>query len=822
VSKKIGDVRVDVHFQSDGKELRDDVRKDPSFKEAGRSAAEQVDEGYDDQWTQDLAERIKKQEQFDKRSIAAQKGWETRRANMSKATAETMAKDSEGFFTRLSNGWRKARSEQSKADDENLGLFRRWEQRTDKFGDKIGTLFGKGARNNFMNFVGIVAGGLASIPHLATSAFANISDMFAKDVTKPMEEASGWAEGLGGSLASLAEMGPEIAIGLGGALVGLPFLLGLIASAVMLVTGAVVALAGALAFSLVGAVAVAAAALVPLAAAVGVGILAFKNMDKQAKDAFGGIKKSFTDLGQTAAQHLFKNAPADAKLLEGALDGVNGVVAGIADALRTVGEGWLKSLNSPGARKFIQFLGDTLPGMIVQIGHIAGNLGALLAEAFVAVTPLLQDFLGWLTGITGTMADLGKGKGGGKLGDFFKDIGPTMKSVGDAIGQVVGLIFDLFQGPGQKAGGDMFQSLADNVGRFRDFLKKAKKDGSLQQFFDDAKKFAGAIGDALVAVGKLMAALDDPATRKFIIWLIQSFTTLIGLVTWYVNKEVELAHKIGQAFGWVKDRVKDAVKAIKNTFAPVGPWIHRALSNISWDGLKKGAKNAWNSIKSTFAPVGPWFTARWHTISSAFQNAMSAVGRAASSAWTSIRNGAANMASAVHSRVNDIVSWFNGLTSRLGGIASHFGSLASDWASAVMSSLRSLPGDIVSLFSGLASRIIHAIGSIDLTPHINWPSPPGWLSKIHTASGGVFAGAQMRIIGEAGPEAVVPLTGPLSAVDPAVRALAAFARGGGGGQVTTRGGRTVDVGGITVITPNADPRAVASQVVNRLAASSYI
>ena len=82
VAKKIGDVRVDVHFTSDGKELRDDVRKDPAFKEAGQSAAEQVDEGYDDQWTKDLEERIKKQEQFDKRSLAAQKGWETRRAKM--------------------------------------------------------------------------------------------------------------------------------------------------------------------------------------------------------------------------------------------------------------------------------------------------------------------------------------------------------------------------------------------------------------------------------------------------------------------------------------------------------------------------------------------------------------------------------------------------------------------------------------------------------------------------------------------------------------------------------------------------------------------
>lgn len=46
-----------------------------------------------------------------------------------------------------------------------------------------------------------------------------------------------------------------------------------------------------------------------------------------------------------------------------------------------------------------------------------------------------------------------------------------------------------------------------------------------------------------------------------------------------------------------------------------------------------------------------------------------------------------------------------------------------------------------------------------------------------TAIGGIFNGAQTRIIGEAGPEAVVPLDRPLSAVDPSVRWLSAIAQG---------------------------------------------
>ena len=90
------------------------------------------------------------------------------------------------------------------------------------------------------------------------------------------------------------------------------------------------------------------------------------------------------------------------------------------------------------------------------------------------------------------------------------------------------------------------------------------------------------------------------------------------------------------------------------------------------------------------------------------------------------------------------------------------------------------------------------------------------------ATGGLVLHETLARIGERGPEAVVPLTGPLSAVDPAVRALAAFARGESGGQITTRGGKTIDIGGITLITPTQDANAVAQQVVNRIAAASYI
>jgi len=72
----------------------------------------------------------------------------------------------------------------------------------------------------------------------------------------------------------------------------------------------------------------------------------------------------------------------------------------------------------------------------------------------------------------------------------------------------------------------------------------------------------------------------------------------------------------------------------------------------------------------------------------------------------------------------------------------------------------------------------------------------------------------LRIIGEDGPEAVVPLRRSLARVDSSVRGLSAYAQGLD--QPATKPGVTIADGAIRVMIPNADPKLAAEAVLDRL------
>ncbi len=144
-------------------------------------------------------------------------------------------------------------------------------------------------------------------------------------------------------------------------------------------------------------------------------------------------------------------------------------------------------------------------------------------------------------------------------------------------------------------------------------------------------------------------------------------------------------------------------------------------------------------------------------------------------------------------------------------------------ASRIVAAFQTVAGRIQDALSGIGGIVSRALGAAKAQADAGVGAIQAGIAGAvpKTAIGGTFNGAQMRIIGEAGPEAVVPLNRPLSQVDPSVRALSAIAQGKF--PLTSTGGKgksiVVEEGAIMVQVPNADPEQAASAVLDRLVAN---
>ncbi|MGH3429535.1 MAG: hypothetical protein ACRDQZ_18535 [Mycobacteriales bacterium] len=141
--------------------------------------------------------------------------------------------------------------------------------------------------------------------------------------------------------------------------------------------------------------------------------------------------------------------------------------------------------------------------------------------------------------------------------------------------------------------------------------------------------------------------------------------------------------------------------------------IGKVLAAAFGDALKAVGR----SFVHLFSDSGPIAQPLFHMLRAAngwiihqLGDAWHAVGRAAGAVWQEIQN-------KIHQQITTIIGWWHKLVS-----------------------------------------IIESA----LTVHINFPSPPSWLSGLgglvpHLASGGIVTKPTLALIGEAGPEAVIPL-----------------------------------------------------------------
>lgn len=599
------------------------------------------------------------------------------------------------------------------------------------------------------------------------------------------------------------------------------------------------------------------------------------------KEGIKPMVAGFKELGTAAANSIFggkgnKQLEATARQFEETIKNMSKaltssnmkqLVEGIGAAIGNVGNQWAASLNSPGFKKWLTAMSKTLPDQLEALGRIGTNTFAGIGGTLLAAQPIISAFLGWLERITQQWRTFtGSSEGQAKMLKFFADAKESARSLGDFLRETGGLLKDLlFNATGKDVGDSLFESMADAIARFR----KSIANGDLERWFKDSKKFAQNLGDALVGLGKLLDSLDSAANRAFasdafkvaavtfevLGESISVVTSILKLLIFPLTSVIDIFK-----YGWkgAVASVLDATANLLEALGGLGGLLGKVIPGLG--GLADKAKNAGKDLHQMAdemrgvneQEVKPKVDDKeirdatdkgndlFDLLTKGIPGAKEALAKVNKKQIDEAKEGLQQLLDFIKAPFPEIkpkvdnkptkaatlemlklkreVMETAGLSTK--GITIKINKAQAEAAKEASKDLLKVLRDIFSL----KSKTINIV-----TNYKTKGSSPGGTGPTPTASGGIFGMAkamasggfanfaQNRLIGESGREAVVPLDRPLGQVDPAVRALSAFAQGKFG-NTSNSTSKTIDASGWIIQTPTTDPTAVANEAINALIA----
>lgn len=314
--------------------------------------------------------------------------------------------------------------------------------------------------------------------------------------------------------------------------------------------------------------------------------------------------------------------------------------------------------------------------------------------------------------------------------------------------------------------GETYKNLTDTLAKYDlDFVDQETLDGANQ--FNDALDTMKAIGSvAISTIGSQLAAYLAPALEKVVDWvgrLAQWLTelspevlTVIGIIAAVVaaiapvlivlgklatgiSAILNLANMLGVGIGALAGPVGIAIAVIAALIA-IGVLLY---------------KN-WDTIKAKATEVKNWVVAQWNALKAKVAAIFNGIKAQAIAIWNGIKSAVSTAANAIKSAVSGA---FNSLK----------GTVSAAW-NAIKNAITHPIQTAVGLVRAAISKIKGIINGAHFSiPHIKLPhfsvsgklslNPPSvpHISVSWYKTGGIFDSPTIAGIGEAGPEAVVPL-----------------------------------------------------------------
>lgn len=504
-----------------------------------------------------------------------------------------------------------------------------------------------------------------------------------------------------------------------------------------------------------------------------------------------------------------------------------------------------------GQRKMIAFF-ERAVDSAKSLGHFLKELGGLFADLLFNATG--NDAGNSLfDSMADSIAKFRKYIDDGKLEQWFtdskkfaEDLGGALKTLGnildkldspefrafatlmvysleqtlDAVSNLIDPVLDLAAALKDLFSGD-FEGFAQNMGKMLldsftfghadEVIQLWKDTGSdivqglwdgIVEKFTEFISWVGSLPQKLIDAFRIPLGIASPSTvfmqigRDIILGLLGGLAEMAGqAITFLGSLALQMAGALlsglGQGF--------QQVGALSAQFAGnLRTWIGGALD---WVGQKA-------------QQIGSFFSG---ALSNAFRTAQGA----ASTLGGFLRGALSTALEAARSAGSRIASFFSGaLSTAFRGAKS-----AADGVKNAISGIGSVIGGVISKVRDLISWLgrikvpkLNPGGGVPFVPGIKRgglvDAFSGLYQRQKMGRGGFANFAQNYQIGESGREAIVPLNRPLGQVDPAVRALSAFAQGKWGGN-TTNNQRTIDASGWTIISPN-DSETVAKEMLDAL------
>jgi hypothetical protein len=454
----------------------------------------------------------------------------------------------------------------------------------DRLGVTVGRAFGKGSRNDFVNFMGVVASGVTRLALTAIPrAIGGITSYLGK--LKMIGDEGGSVIG------QLAKDTSKVIGGLGAGVGGLFLIIGPLVSIFSQLLGAAMALVSTISFGLVGAVGALSGALLPLGAGIAATILGFKNLEGDAKKAAKGVLNAFKGLGKDAAEGLtFDRDTLDENhhhvilSFEEMMERIQNKVEMLGPIMNRAGRGVADALNialTKGPLKkggaWDQFI-KAMRGGDKELGWLGvqtRKLGRIFSESFGGILglfrglmPSTSEFLSWARDLSVEFSKWANSPQG------LRDIHTFMDRATDSakeLGGFLGAVWDVFRtltDAGQGAGDTLFSSMTATL---EEWNRNLQADGGagLREWFSDSARFAQKLGDAMVDLLDLFKDLDTQTSREIATVAFESLARVLRTIEAVLGPVVRLFDGLNKATNGAAGAVAAAALVFPRMNAPI-------------------------------------------------------------------------------------------------------------------------------------------------------------------------------------------------------------------------------------------------------------